>query len=641
MELSKFRIIILVSIAGLFSLGFFLPHLLIPRLLPKGQIYHPLLPATDGTMQAVDQTNIYAPKTLAILNGRILGDLGIQEYQQLSPYISEAVPASLLAGLTRLSGSLENAFMFGNAIFPPITFLLVFILLFSETNRFLLSLAGAGITLFADPLTKWLFFPQKIIEKLLFFENWQSFLVLTRQFHPGTSLPIWLLFLVSFSLYLKGNRRRFLVLSIFSGAILPYTYPVTFLTTISGMGIFIAFLLIKKNVPLLLQVLKPWPAIVLCWTPYIVVTYLTWKNGIALDLANKYAETVTPSFQLAQSGRYFIFLLLFSFYPRKRSISTAFLTSLLWASLLLFLAPIASSALSMANDRFILRVFPFLASSLFFISLADLIYRQKDGRFYRHRHLILALTLILLPWRTNMIIASIIVFLGIVCFFLYIPKKLPVIFSSLFLGITLVISVLHPFWIHYQASYQLGPKFQLQPDQQNLVNWIIKKTPSQSVFGTLELEETLWLQAQTGRYLFYPRLWLTTATIENLEDRFLILNAVFGIPGEQIILPQADELAETVVSSGLNIPKWLAWYSYGFRYHRDQERRFIIPSAEIDRIQNRYQTQQLTDGCSLPHRLDYLLLGAYTKRNLSPSIKPCWETVFQNSSYIVYQRRPQ
>lgn len=628
--------VILLGVVIIVSLGFSLPHLFIPHLLDSNDKYHPLFPVTDGSMQAIDQVHIYAVKAQAILNGRFFFDHGIYENRQkLSPFISELIPSLSLAILAKIGNSLESGFILGNIVFPPICFLLFFLLLWKETHRFLISLAGASFSLLADPMMRWVFFPQRIIHQLLYFENWQSLLPLTRQFNPGTVLPVWLAFIISYALYLKKPSRFLAMITWIFGGLTAYNYPIYLLTTIIGVFIFNVYLLVSKKFSVLMSSIKIWLTVIVAWIPWALVIFFAGGAEANLAHIDKFGETPSPWFHISQLTRYFVFLPLFIFYPRKKTLVFSFIFSLFVASILIYLAPIVG-LFKMANDHFLSRATSYLASPLLFLSLSDLIYHKRDAYLFRCRYIFLMLTFVLLPWREFHIIASIIVAFGVVSTFLFIPPLIIKFLATPLLIVILFASIIHPLWIHYQVSQNLASQFTFSRDQKDLVNWISTVTQPQSVIGTLDLEDSLWLQAHTGRYLFYPRLWLTSQSIEQLEDRFLILNKTFGVSDSQLIFPNRSDLSSMVTQSGLNINKWLSWYGYGFRYHSDIKKEFNIPPIEKERITQRYLTENLTDGCNNPYRLDYLLVGSYTKANLDTNIRDCWKIVFGNESYSIY-----
>ena len=99
----------------------------------------------------------------------------------------ELVPAGLMWLLAKLTGSVVNAFIAADFIFPSVTFLALFLL----TRSILISLS---VLVFYHYLTYFPYLPSVI---RLFFHYFQSgsYWPLIRGFHPQISLGLWFIFM--------------------------------------------------------------------------------------------------------------------------------------------------------------------------------------------------------------------------------------------------------------------------------------------------------------------------------------------------------------------------------------------------------------------------------------------------------------
>src|SRR4030042_4267427 len=107
-----------------------------------GQKYSPLSIREGVSRVTYDETFVYAPEVNFILKGNLyIKEPYIVEYRNLpTPFISETLPAIILASFSMITGSISQAFLASDFIFPVLVFLLFFFVarIFVENNLYAL-----------------------------------------------------------------------------------------------------------------------------------------------------------------------------------------------------------------------------------------------------------------------------------------------------------------------------------------------------------------------------------------------------------------------------------------------------------------------------------------------------------------------
>ena len=119
---------ILPGFVILVSFFYGLPNIIMTNKL--GSDYNPLVISGKSPI-ARDEAFAYAPFVNYILEGKLfLRDAYVVEYANYpTPFLGETVPSLIFAALAKLTGSVEKAFIAADFIFPPIIFLLFYILI--------------------------------------------------------------------------------------------------------------------------------------------------------------------------------------------------------------------------------------------------------------------------------------------------------------------------------------------------------------------------------------------------------------------------------------------------------------------------------------------------------------------------------
>lgn len=185
-------------IAFLLSAIFGFYHFTIPSLF-KIAPYSPLALNSETSSLSVDETIAYAPKVQEILNGHIaLSDAFIWEYKNYaSPLRGEIVPAIIMAGLAKIGGGVDKAFILADFIFPPIVFLLLVRFFGLIGGKKYFSVAAALIVMFFyNYFRLFPYLPSALLQIFQSLNNGYPSPFL-RSFHPQISFPFFILGIIT------------------------------------------------------------------------------------------------------------------------------------------------------------------------------------------------------------------------------------------------------------------------------------------------------------------------------------------------------------------------------------------------------------------------------------------------------------
>lgn len=236
-------IIFLISL--LIGTIFVLPHILIPIFQEGNIVYKPLVVNGVNT-QTVDET-FYASNIREVYDGHIIvRDSQLFEHKN-DITITPIFPYIILGYMTYLTGSVENTYIISDFIFPLLTFLLVYFLMFRLTkDRYISALCGCAMLLrgfIFREIKAYIFnLPQLHIQKILGPLGYQSRLPFT-QF----TFIILISAIVLLYLFLKGRKTIYGVLCGLFMGLLFYTYLYHWTFFFIGIGILFLIFLIKRD----------------------------------------------------------------------------------------------------------------------------------------------------------------------------------------------------------------------------------------------------------------------------------------------------------------------------------------------------------------------------------------------------------
>ena len=184
-----------------------LPHILIPHFIAPA-VYDPLqFSYGKGSSITMEEVYTYVPEVKEILEGRFwVTDTQVAEYNgRPSPFAGETGLAWVMAGLAKLTGSMEKAFMLADFVFPAMTFLLSYAIVRRLTKNKFVGMAASVVLVLWPELVALIPYPDAI------FSSWKAafdprdFLFISRNFHPQLSLPV---YLFAFLLLMKALQSE-------------------------------------------------------------------------------------------------------------------------------------------------------------------------------------------------------------------------------------------------------------------------------------------------------------------------------------------------------------------------------------------------------------------------------------------------
>ncbi len=330
----------------------------------------------------LDEGYAYAPYVNYIAKGNFpLKESYVYEYKDFpTPFVGETVPATLMAILSKLAGSIPMGFLAADFIFPPIIFVMLYFVarFFIKDRLFALSAAFLAVTLrdliFVIP------YPSAIFRYLTDANNQQQFLHYSRAFHP--QVTFFFLIMSAFSLLQlvsNPNKKIAVVLGIFFG-LLFYSY--LFYWTYFSVFFSVTFLyfLIKKDFKIIQKMLIAGIIATAIGSFYFVNDYQFSRLAISQDFIRKQTGQSIP-FPIA-ALRFLLIAALF--FISKKSRDNKFITLFLF--LLTGVAIIAISKFMIGRDletfHYLRRALvPFATISLFII-VYNIIARKSKRIFF-------------------------------------------------------------------------------------------------------------------------------------------------------------------------------------------------------------------------------------------------------------------
>ena len=571
-----------------------LPHILIPKIISPAK-YDPLQFNSDsgGSSITMEEVYTYVPEIKETLEGKFwVTDTQVAEYNgQPTPFVGETGLAWVMAGLAKITGSIQNAFIVADFIFPAVTFLLVYAIVWLFTRSQVVS-AAAGTVLVVWPELLVLFpYPNALISAVKSAFDPRDFLFISRNFHPQLSLPG---YLFAFYCLLRpglGLPRPGLLRLIISGLVIGFLfYTYIFNWTAFGLGfvIFLAAictLTVLKRSDLaaarsdLMRLLVIIIVAGLIALPYFLQVSHFRQSGLVVDFFTKLSLPKRGFFDLVARQWIFvvIFLLLQKVSPFGRKVRP--LQTLLFVSF--WIAPLLLPDL-----------------------MQNILGRDLEGKHWVRR-LAHPFGIMGLSIAVSQIINR--KWIKLLC--------LPLILLVLAYGSTR----------QTMMSYKIAGAYALNPDKQELYDWINKNTSPGAVIASLGWDTMVNIPAKTHAFNFSPIGMRTIASTSESIDRFLWAASLYGASEEYI------ETAFSARGDGTT----RALY---FKFAEDNEV-FAIPPELIKDIKQRYQIiiVQKSNGHLPPFKLNYVLIGQEERqffKTAEERIK--LKQIFSNNNYLIY-----
>ena len=282
----RYHKILLSLLIVVVSAVYGLPHIILFGKLRQN--YNPL-PISGGSPIARDEAFAYAPLVNYISRGKFfLGEVYVKEYKNYpTPFLGETLPAIFLSNITQVTKSMEKTFILTDFIFPPIIFVLLFIIMkmFVKNNSFALS--AAFLTTIARDFISVIPFPKAMYEYFMIAKNQNYLLFLSRSFHPQVTFVFFLItFILLINLLRNPKKKILIILFGISFGLLTYSYLFYWSYFLLFYFLVTIFYIFKKN----FEVIK---ALLISGLIFIVISsyyFINMYNFSKLSLANDFIQ---------------------------------------------------------------------------------------------------------------------------------------------------------------------------------------------------------------------------------------------------------------------------------------------------------------------------------------------------------------
>ena len=469
--------IILSVLVILVSFIYGLPNIIMANKL--GSDYNPLVISQKSPI-ARDEAFAYAPFVNYILRGNLfIRDAYVVEYANYpTPYLGETAPSLVFASLAKLSGSVENAFIIGDFIFPPMIFLLLYILAGLFIKHKLFALTTAFLTVIARDFIAVIPYPHETFQYLTFAEGQNYLLYFSRSFQPQITFIFFVTAILLLIKLLKNPPNKLVILALgLVFGLLFYTYVFYWTYFLLAFSFVFLYFLIRKNFVEVKSLVAVGFLAFLIGSIYLYNTWQFSQLPIADDFIRK---TSLHNLSLPLTLlRYLTVAFLFAAIAKLRSHESRVLFFVLLAGI--SIAPFSRFIIGQDLETFhyLRRALMPLATVALFVTIYYLIRSRK--------------TLILL-------------------------SSLVIFFVFLFLGLrTQVIAT--------EKILSAHPK---NRSQEAVFYWLKENTPEDSVVGSLDTTFNSLVPVYTKNYVYFPPTDRTIApTVEGVE-RYAILSKLLG-----------------------------------------------------------------------------------------------------------------
>lgn len=474
------RILICLAIF-LVSLIYGLPNLLLTYKL--GNDYAPLV-ITKYSPIARDEAYAYAPQVKHILEGNLtVQDILVEEYKNYpTPFFGETLPAQIFALLATLTGSIPKAFVAADFIFPPIIFLLLFLLSRILIKDQLLALAAALVATISRDLIAVLPYPHETFLYLTNAEGRNYFLHLARAFHPQLTFIFFLTAFLSLKNLIEkpGKLVYILFMGISFGALF-YSYLFYWTYFVGFTGLVFLYLLLKKEIIVLKNLMSASVIAAIIALPYFLNMFKFYQLDLASDFILK-----------SSSPHVGIPLTIF----RYLVIAIAFL--------FLFKAQAKEKLPKML-------IFLFLLSGVLLPVISNLVIGQNLETMHYVRRA-------LMPIATVVLTATIVKLIDKRETFVRITSILAIVGVLVFAAKSQIIAA------NLVAKYHT-----IDQDQQFLFWWLNQNTKPNDVVGSLDTTFNQYLSLYTHNKLYFPPTDRTITPTEEGTIRYTTLANLLGI----------------------------------------------------------------------------------------------------------------
>ena len=473
---------LVLALAVLVSLIYGSHHFFISReLTGRGLEYYPVTIASNR-----DEGAMYGPRASAVFEGQLIaGDVSISGNEK-SPSILPMLNPIILGGLGRILGSLKAAFIVSDFLFPPLIFVILYLLALELSRSKLLSSLFASVFIFMPKIFLLSDFTREILPdpaNELYFSRFE---------YPKITYLFFASALYLILIALKRNQKYLTILAGASFGLVFYSYLYDWVHVFIGLLLMFLFFLFQKDYGRVRRLL-----IIISVGFLIAIFY--WINFLNLrnlphyaDLVNRIGVEIGYNFRLATAWKSYAragFLALFIWFLWKKRDK---ITATYLASLLLVIAVVL-------NIQVLLGFNPqpdhwhrtqFLAVGLGILALAE---------WFNKKHL----------------------------------DNLPRQFKALAAGILIALILGKSFYAQYLYSEQNADRYSINQVQAVSYKWLNRKAVKGSVVGSISFSVNGELLLYTASEIFLPNGFNTTISDAEIWDRFMIAARIFGISAQE------------------------------------------------------------------------------------------------------------
>lgn len=592
--MSKNASIILIFLTLLISLLFGSSHILIAKYL-KGQIYSPLIISKDIPSYTIDETYVYAARTEGALRDTLfLKDPANYENQQKPTlYITETMPAKIMAALSVLTGSVANAFIYSDFIFPPVAFILTFYFLYLLTNKFKISCVGSLTVICGSYLLKYAQFPRSVILNIISDINVGRMTDFSRSFHPQVSYLLVIVSLIFLYLTLVKSKKIYILsLGIISGLMFyNYIYYLAFYVT--GIIILLMMLLIYREKAMLKRLTISVLISLFMSIPFIIELTKFINSGMYSNMQDNYINPLQNTFWL--SVKILITLILVIRYLKSKKITFIILLSFLL------------SCLFLVNLQFILGKNIHLSGHIEIRAVYPLI--------------LIALFSVLSSLKLN-------------------TKKL-----NFFLGMAASFVILYVALSHTSYAKNFYQFYVLPESERNMLTFLDKNTEKGSVVMSASLRYNSVILSLTHNRVYIPHSFLSFTPSREILERIFIVNKFLNLDQSQVfsLFEKTEEKVNNIKKRVWDFDTCGQWFVYFTRYSKGNYYQCFVGNETLNQIMENYRKYTLNNVELNKYRADYLLIGPYEKsygfnqNEFESKYKEFVSIVYNDNNYKIYK----
>lgn len=565
------------SLILLVSLTYGLPHIYSSHKL--GNNYFSLL-INKSSSTGVDELTLYAPAVKYILQGHIfLRDVYVFEYDGYpTPFIGESIPSIVMAFLSKITGTVDNAFIAADFIYPAI----IFVLLYVFSSYFIKNRYFALITAFTASVSRDFIAtipnPFSMINYFKFGDSHNELLYLSRSFHPQATFAFFLISVILLVNLIKRPSLKTTIILGISFGLLFYTYIFYWTYFLALIIVVLLYFMIKKD--------------------FRLVKFLAMSILIGLTIGFFYFREIF----------YFYSLSLAKDFTEKFTMPDALLSLTLFryvfiALLMGFVILVKKGRKTFPEKDLIYFYIILILVGIFFPLASKLIGKDLEAFHYIRRGL--------MPFAT--------VALFLITYYLFRKKRFILNLFAIVLFIT---------FLTFGLSNQIKATKKIQINQpkdrdlQAVFNWFNGYTQRNSVIGSVDTNFNLLIPVYTANKVYFPPTYRSIMPTNEEFERYAILSNLLGI--------------EPTVQKK-NLDKNVS-YIFSFQSYNQQKHKFEILSEKRIPIESQLDDLYRTElkGLIKKYHIDYIVITPGEMNSVSPQynlLKP----VTSVNGYLIFK----